>query len=99
MAVKNLTLYFHDPRLEMTHAGRLFVRVVFYATYGILIAACLAFFLSDVRLLSWTGVLLFLILMDRAKHFGQADRSFVKDPLKGEVNLARYLTPSSFSIL
>ena len=99
MAVKNLTLYFHDPRLEMTHAGRLFVRVVFYATYGILIAACLAFFLSDVRLLSWTGVLLFLILMDRAKHFGQADRSFVKDPLKGEVNLARYLTPSSFAIL
>ncbi|MDO8429975.1 MAG: ATP-dependent Clp protease ATP-binding subunit [bacterium] len=92
-------LYFSDPRFQMTHAGRLFLRTVFYATYGILAAACLVFLLSDIKWLFWTGVLLLLILLDRLKHFGQADRSLLRDGLKENSNLAKYITPSTFAIL
>lgn len=99
MIPKGVSLYFHDPRLEMTHAGRLFVRVVFYSSYAILIAAALSFLISDVRAVFWTGMLLLLVLLDRAKHFGQAERSLVRYPLKGKVNLGNYLAPMSFLIL
>lgn len=91
-------LYFYDPRFEMTHFGRFLLRVVFYSTYGILVAAAFIFSLSDVLWLFWLGILLFLILLDRAKHFGQADRSLQKK-IPANVNLARYITPFSFSVL
>lgn len=94
----SIKFYFHDPRLEMTHVGRLFVRVVFYATYGIFIAACVTFLISDIPWLFWSGVLLLLVLVDRLKHFGQADRS-LRSNLSGEVNLAGYISPAAFSIL
>lgn len=96
---KNVNLYFHDPRFSMTQAGRLFVRVVFYSAYGVIIASCVTFLFSDVRWLFWSGVLLVLLLLDRAKHFGEADRSLQLHKLKGEVNLARYVAPATFSIL
>jgi len=91
--------YFHDPRFKMTHAGRLFVRLVFYSTYGILITACITFLLSDIAWLFWSGVLLLLFLLDRVKYFGQADRSLHRDKPIGKVNLARYITPTTFTIL
>jgi len=81
--------YFHDPRFKMTHAGRLFVRLVFYSTYGILITACITFLLSDIAWLFWSGVLLLLFLLDRVKYFGQAGRSLHRDKPIGKVNLAR----------
>lgn len=93
-----LKFYFHDSRLQMTHLGRLSVRVVFYATYGILIASCVTFLISDIPWIYWSGVLLLLVLSDRAKHFGRADRS-LRDKLFGDVNLARYVSPAGFSIL
>ncbi len=93
-----LTFYFHDSRLQMTHVGRLFVRVVFYATYGILIAACLTFLISDIPSVFWSGILLLLVLLDRAKHFGQADRP-IREKVSGNVNISRYVSPASFAIL
>lgn len=92
------TFYFYDPRLQMSHLGRLSVRVVFYATYGILIAACVTFLISDISWIFWSGVLLLLVLADRMKHFGQADRS-LRSRISGNINLASYLSPASFSIL
>src|SRR3989344_3020936 len=99
MIPKGVILYFRDPRLEMTHLGRLLVRVIFYSTYGVLIFACATFLLSDIPAVFWSGVLILLVLLDRAKHFGQADRSLQKDPLSGRVNLATYLAPASFLVL
>ncbi len=98
MIGKNTSFYFRDPRFEMSHAGRLFVRVVFYTAYGILSASCITFLLSDIRWIFWIGVLLLLILLDRAKHYGQAEHS-LRENMDGKVNLAEYLTPDSFFIL
>jgi len=98
MKSKNTNFYFFDPRLQMTQLGRLFVRVVFYSTYAFLIAACATFLLSDIKWIFWLGALLFLILFDRLKHLGQADRVLRKN-LRGDVNLAEYLSPASFIML
>ena len=95
---KNINLYFYDPRLRMTSAGRLLVRLIFYSAYGILIAACATFLLSDIPKIRWTGILLLLILLDRAKHFGQAERALNRE-LHGKVNLAQYVTPATFAVL
>lgn len=98
MINKNTTFYFHEPRFLMTSAGRLFVRVIFYATYGILAAGCITFLLSDIRWIFWLGVLLALILLDRIKHYGRAERS-LRRKMGEKVNLADFLTPESFEIL
>ncbi len=93
-----LKFHYYDPRLQMTHVGRLFIRVVFYATYGIFTASCATFLMSDIPWIFWTGVFLFIVLLDRAKHFGQADWS-LRAKVSGDVNLARYVSPASFAIL
>ena len=98
MTKQNLNLYFHEPRLEMTHLGRLFVRLVFYSTYVLFAVSCVIFILSDIKWLFWTGVLLFLVLSDRARHFRQANK-LLDDNIAGDVNLADYATPASFIVL
>lgn len=98
MSDQKAHIYFYDPRFQMSHPGRLFVRLVFYSTYGILIAGTITFLLSDISWLFWSGALLLLFLLDRIKHFGQADRSLRKGMGK-EINLARYVTPITFSLL
>lgn len=98
MIDKNTTFYFHEPRLLMTSAGRLFVRVIFYATYGILAAACVNFLLSDITWIFWLGVLIALVLADRIKHYGRAEHS-IRGKTGEKANLADFLTPDSFSIL
>jgi len=94
-----MNLYFKDSRLEMTHAGRLFVRSVFYSAYGLLLAAAFTFLLSDILWVFWTGILLLMILADRIKHLGQAERSLRLVKSEGDVNLANYITPIAFMIL
>ena len=98
MISKDATFYFHDARFQMSHVGRLFVRVIFYAAYGILAASCITFLLSDIRWIFWLGILLLLVLGDRIKHHGQAERS-LRGNMGGQVNLAEFLTPDSFFIL
>ncbi len=92
-------LYFYDARLQMTHLGRLFVRIVFYSAYGILIAATAAFLISDIPWVFWSGILLLILLLDRVKHFGQAERSLRKRRVSGDINLGRFITPGTFNIL
>ncbi|MBI4992371.1 MAG: ATP-dependent Clp protease ATP-binding subunit [Candidatus Harrisonbacteria bacterium] len=99
MSGPEINLYFKDPRLEMTHAGRFFVRSVFYSTYGLLLAATFTFLLSDISWVFWTGVLLLLILTDRAKHFGQAEWSLRGVKFRGDINLTRYITSVTFMLL
>lgn len=100
--IDGINFSFFEPRFEMTHAGRLFVRVVFFSGCVILAAAGATFLLSDVQWLLWTGALLFIFLLDSLKHFGQANRSLYKlhqKSIPAQANLADYLTPATFVIL
>lgn len=98
MISKDTKFYFNEPRFQMTHMGRLFVRVILYAAYGILLASCITFLLSDIRWIFWTGILLLMFMADRINHRGQAEHSLRKNT-GDKVNLADYLTPESFSVL
>ena len=97
---KDLEFYFHEPRLEMTQAGRLLVRLIFYSSYVILVTAAVIFLLSDIPAIFWSGALLLLFLLDRARRFGQGERSIRKIKVKPgiKINLTAYLTPPPFSL-
>ena len=98
MNILGIIFYFFDPRFEMTHAGRLFVRVFLFSGYVVLAAASLTFLLSDISWIFWIGALLFVFLLDRLKHFGQANRSLQKN-IPTQANLADYMTPATFAVL
>jgi len=94
--LSGIEFYFREPRLEMSQAGRFLVRLIFYSTYVILIAADITFLLSDVPAIFWSGVLLLLFLLDRVRHLGQAEKSI--QHIRGKkVNLTLFLTPASFN--
>jgi ATP-dependent Clp protease ATP-binding subunit ClpC len=98
METNKLELYFDDPRLEMSHLGRFFVRLVFYSNFGILSVVCVLALLSPIKWVFYTGILLSLFLLDFINHIGKADRS-LRGKLVGKVNLSKYITPASFTIL
>jgi len=95
---KDIEFYFKEPRLKMTQAERFLVRLIFYSSYAILFAATVTFLFSDIPALFWIGVLLALILLDRAKNLGKADR-LIQGRWGKKINLVHYLTPASYSIL
>ncbi|OHB04783.1 MAG: hypothetical protein A3B16_01360 [Candidatus Zambryskibacteria bacterium RIFCSPLOWO2_01_FULL_45_43] len=98
MRLPDFTPSFYDPRLQMTHAGRLFARIVVYSTYSVIAVACATFLISDIPGLFWTGVLLFLFIAERIKYLGQGDRSVLRD-LKGKVNLRQFMAPATYAAL
>jgi len=83
----------------MSLPGRFLVRVVGYVAYLVLIAATATFLLSDLHWLRALGAFLFLFLLDRAVHFGEADYPLLELPKTGSVNLARFLRPRAYSVL
>jgi len=92
--------YFHDPRLTMSGTGRLLIRVITSATYGLLTAAAVIFLLSDPVFLKSLGILITLFLIDRFFHIGKPDVSLVRiTPVEGRINVARYLTPETYRII
>jgi ATP-dependent Clp protease ATP-binding subunit ClpC len=95
---KEQQLYFNDPRLKMTSAGRFLIRLFSFLTYGVILAGAVIFSLSDVSFLKSAGILLILFLIDRLLYINKAPRTLVRLPL-GKINTANYLLPSSFSIL
>ncbi|MDP3729893.1 MAG: ATP-dependent Clp protease ATP-binding subunit [bacterium] len=96
--MRNYTAHFYDSRFQMTHAGRLLIRLINYSTYGITIAACATFLLSDIQWLFWSGILLLLFLLDGIMHVNEADRSLLRN-LYGDVNLALFIAPKTFTAL
>ena len=57
--------YFDDPRLRMTIAGRILVRVVSYVSYLVLFVAMFMFLLSyDIRPIFYLGLFLVLVVVD-----------------------------------
>src|SRR3989338_2826382 len=94
----NLKIYYDEPRLKMSVAGRFLVRSIIYSAYGILIAAAIIFSTSAIPWLSSLGWLIVLFVADRLLHFGRAERSFVRLP-KEDVNVALYAIPQVYSVL
>lgn len=98
-ASNNYELYFDDPRLRMTVAGRFTVRVLSYVTYLVLVFAAGTFLMSEIVPLRALGVLLALFFIDRIVHWGEADVPISELPSRGRINLARLMKPSAFSAL
>lgn len=102
MNTGDLDIFFSEPRLAMTLAGRMLVRITKYlgliALVGIVIVLLLP---SDAKpeWFTWAGALLLLFLIDQGVHMRNADRS-LDTVRRGEpVNAARYLTPESFALI
>jgi len=102
-------LYLDEPRLRMTVAGRLLVRVVTWITYLVLIGAACTFLISSIIQLRAAGIFLVLILLDIFIHRGEGDLPInelsknlaASSPgAPGErINLARLLRPAALTAL
>ncbi len=94
-------VYFDDPRLRMTRAGRMVVRIAGWVIYFFLCAATVLFLLSDVRVFRALGMLLSLILVDYFLHVRHGDEPLevLRLQHRGPVNSARFLSPASFSFI
>lgn len=94
-----LTATFDDPRLRMTVAGRIAVRIVPYIAYPVLAVLTALLLTLDVQWLFFTGVTMLLILGDRVIHRHEGDEPLSELPREGNVNIARYTTPAAFIVL
>ncbi|HVO28373.1 MAG TPA: ATP-dependent Clp protease ATP-binding subunit [Candidatus Paceibacterota bacterium] len=95
----NLQIAFHDPRLGMSFAGRLLVRVMTWIVYLVVAAAAFTFLISGMARLRFIGVFLALFLLDLFIHRGQGDLPIAELPKAGAVNIARIFRPSAFGAL
>lgn len=99
MTTESRTLVFDDPRLHMTVAGRIFVRIARSAAGLLTIAAAATFLLSDAPQLFWAGVFLCLVIADGIFHSGEGERTLEVLPKSGTVNVASALDRRAFRIL
>lgn len=98
MQNRELEIYFSEPRLKMTLAGRLFVRICAYASNAVLLVATALFLSGDLPELKAVGALLALFLLDRFRAINRADRSLAR--LNGKkVNAALYLPSNSYAAI
>lgn len=101
------TLSFNDPRLHMTIAGRLLIRVVSWVTYLVLIAAAFTLLISSIIRLRFAGVFLVMILLDIFIHRGEGDIPIAELPkvdpalksLPATINTAKLMRPATFLVL
>jgi ATP-dependent Clp protease ATP-binding subunit ClpC len=95
--------YFDDPRLRMTIAGRMVVRVVSYISSLVLAVATFVCLLSyDIRALFYLGVFLLLVVADLFLHRGDGDMpisEMVREPQGTRVDLAGVMDRSAFTVL
>jgi ATP-dependent Clp protease ATP-binding subunit ClpC len=101
--ISKYQFYFDDPRLRMTIAGRIVVRVVSYISYLVLAVATFVCLLSyDIRSLFYLGVFLLLVVADLFFHRGQGDMpisEMVREPQGAKVNLAEVMDGAAFNVL
>lgn len=96
---KEPELYFDDPRLHMTVAGRMFVRVVRFGGLTVLTALMLVLLLSSSPRFFWGGVLLGLFMLHRMIHFTKGTRPLELIAKGGRYNLAWSAAPGTMSLL
>jgi hypothetical protein len=93
-------LYFDEPRLRMTVAGRILVRVITYVVYLVLFVTTATFFASGGAALFYSGIFLLLVIIDLVLHHGEGDLPISEISKKGgRVNLAKILNPQAFAVL
>jgi len=94
MKTKNTpTIDFYDSRFLMSGAGRIFVRVVCNAAYGITFAGACAGIISDILWLRFFGSLLMLILVDSFLHRGEALKNLRHAYHEQALNVRDYIAP------
>jgi ATP-dependent Clp protease ATP-binding subunit ClpC len=92
--------YFDDPRLRMTVAGRMLVRIVSYVSYLVLFVAMFMFLLSyDIRALFYFGLFLLLVVADLLIHHGEGDVPISELPKRGRVNIAEVMNTAAFNVV
>ncbi len=97
--LENIT--FHRRIFSLSHAERVFTRIVFYIFFVVLIGLTAALLLSDVEALRWWGGLVFLILLDHIFHLSSAHYR-VRDLFLGRVpenNIGLCLDKKSLRVL
>lgn len=107
-------IHFYDSRLKMNAFSRFLARLIINSSYAILIFSALVFIFitPEIKPLFYAGILLSLFLLDRLIHIKEADRSILGftrylprlerrkiDISKENINTAKFLTPSSFSLI
>src|SRR3989344_523167 len=92
-------VYFNEPRLLMTLAGRIFVRIVSYVLYVVFLVGGFALAFSDILQLRALGIFIILFFADIAIHLNQGDKPFSEMKEGGRVNLAEYFSPAAYSTL
>lgn len=95
----HLELYFDDPRLHMTVAGRMLVRLFRFGGLTVLMVLALVLLLSATPRVFWLGALLALILSHQLFHLTKGMRALDFIPKEGKYNLADSLAPGSFALL
>jgi ATP-dependent Clp protease ATP-binding subunit ClpA len=101
----NYQFYFDEPRLRMTIAGRVLVRVASYIGYLVLAGATITLLLSyDIHAFLYLGIFLLLIDIDLLVHRGEGDVPISELDIhakksSGRINLARLIAPSTFLII
>lgn len=86
-------LFFSEPRLRMTVAGRLVVRVVSVIFTVLLVVATTLGLFSDVDWLRWLSVLLALFILDRFAHRREGDTPIPALLRRERVNVAAAVSP------
>lgn len=111
--IKLENLRFYEPRLLMSHSARFFIRLIIYSFYIILVVADALLLSSDIEQLFYTGIFIFLFLLERIAHLNQAERSIIgltrylprlsrrggSKNFPKEINAADFLTSKSLNIL
>jgi ATP-dependent Clp protease ATP-binding subunit ClpC len=97
--ISKYEFHFDDPRLRMTVAGRMLVRVISYVSYFVLFVATFMFLLSyDIHLLFSLGLFLLLVDIDILVHHGEGDTPISELPKDGKINLAETMNRAAFSV-
>jgi ATP-dependent Clp protease ATP-binding subunit ClpC len=92
-------LFFDEPRLHMSVAGRIMVRIVSLIFIATLTAATIAGFLSAVLWLKWLAAFIALILLDRLFHRKEGDLPVSILAGRNSVNVARAVSPEIIGAL
>lgn len=79
--------------------GRFLVRFCVYVFYGALVSSTVIALFSELKFLNIIGIFFSLFLLDRCLHLNHGEEPLYHIPSAKKVNLANYLTPSSFLVI
>ncbi len=99
MKPTDFKISFDDPRIAMTLAGRMAVRIIAWVFYLILGVSTFLLLISDIARLRWIGIGLTLFLIDRLIHRGEPDVPISELKKDDQVNIATSTQPQAFAVM